>query len=48
MKKFLSFFKKSVVATAANIKGQKSNGTKDGGTAFKYFYIDHGSYHDQF
>ena len=48
MKRIFKLFKMNVVATAANIKGQKSSGSKDGGTAFKYFFIDKGSYHDQF
>lgn len=47
MKKIMRLFKLNVVATATNIKGQKSNGKKDAGT-FKYFYADHGSYHDVF
>ncbi|MBR5921062.1 MAG: hypothetical protein IKZ56_07870 [Bacteroidales bacterium] len=48
MKRLMKLFKLNVVATATNIKGQKSNGKKDGNPSFKYFYADHGSYHDVF
>ena len=48
MKRLMKVFKLNVVATATNIKGQKSNGKKDGNPSFKYFYADHGSYHDVF